>query len=98
MAESIVRLRVDSQEFESKLKRASQELLAMADNARRTGATFAIADKEELAFVQSLGQLQTSARSAKGSLAEMTKAFQDLIHLATDLHVLNKGTEQNHSL
>ena len=78
MAESIVRLRVDSQEFESKLKRASQELLAMADNARRTGATFAIADKEELAFVQSLGQLQTSARSAKGSLAEMTKAFQDL--------------------
>lgn len=78
MAESIVRLRVDSQEFESKLKRASQELLVMADNARRTGATFAIADKEELAFVQSLGQLQTSARSAKGSLAEMTKAFQDL--------------------
>ena len=78
MAESIVRLRVESQEFESKLKRASQELLAMADNARRTGATFAIADKEELAFVQSLGQLQTSARSAKGSLAEMTKAFQDL--------------------
>ena len=78
MAESIVRLRVESQEFESKLKRASQELLAMADNARRTGATFAIADKEELAFVQSLGQLQTSARSAKGSIAEMTKAFQDL--------------------
>ena len=69
MAESIVRLRVDSQEFESKLKRASQELLAMADNARRTGATFAIADKEELAFVSSLGQLQTSARSAKGSIA-----------------------------
>ena len=78
MAESIVRLRVESQEFESKLKRASQELLAMADNARRTGATFAIADKEELAFVSSLGQLQTSARSAKGSIAEMTKAFQDL--------------------
>ena len=36
MADSIVRLRVESQEFESKLKRASQELLAMAENARRT--------------------------------------------------------------
>ena len=78
MADSIVRLRVESQEFEQKLKRASQELLAMADYARRTGATFAIADKEELAFVSSLGQLQTSARSAKGTIAEMTKAFQDL--------------------
>ena len=78
MADSIVRLRVESQAFEQKLKRASQELLAMADNARRTGATFAIADKEELAFVASLGQLQTSARSAKGTIAEMTKAFQAL--------------------
>ena len=98
MAESIVRLRVESQEFESKLKRASQELLAMADNARRTGATFAIADKEELAFVQSLGQLQTSARSAKGSIAEMTKAFQDLSMHYRDLTAEEKASPYGQAL
>ena len=98
MAESIVRLRVESQEFESKLKRASQELLAMADNARRTGATFAIADKEELAFVQSLGQLQTSARSAKGSIAEMTKAFQDLSMHYRDLTAEEKAAPYGQAL
>ena len=98
MAESIVRLRVESQEFESKLKRASQELLAMADNARRTGATFAIADKEELAFVSSLGQLQTSARSAKGSIAEMTKAFQDLSMHYRDLTAEEKASPYGQAL
>lgn len=98
MAESIVRLRVESQEFESKLKRASQELLAMAGNARRTGATFAIADKEELAFVQSLGQLQTSARSAKGSIAEMTKAFQDLSMHYRDLTAEEKAAPYGQAL
>lgn len=98
MAESIVRLRVESQEFESKLKRASQELIAMADNARRTGATFAIADKEELAFVSSLGQLQTSARSAKGSIAEMTKAFQDLSMHYRDLTAEEKASPYGQAL
>ena len=98
MAESIVRLRVESQEFESKLKRASQELLAMADNARRTGATFAIADKEELAFVSSLGQLQTSARSAKGSIAEMTKAFQALSMHYRDLTAEEKASPYGQAL
>lgn len=98
MAESIVRLRVESQEFESKLKRASQELLAMADNARRTGATFAIADKDELAFVSSLGQLQTSARSAKGSIAEMTKAFQDLSMHYRDLTAEEKASPYGQAL
>ena len=78
MPESVARLRVESQEFEQRLKRATQELLATADAVRRTSATFAIADKEDLAFVESLGKLQTSARSAKGSIAEMTNAFQDL--------------------
>lgn len=98
MAESIVRLRVESQEFESKLKRASQELLAMADNARRTGATFAIADKDELAFVSSLGQLQTSARSSKGSIAEMTKAFQDLSMHYRDLTAEEKASPYGQAL
>lgn len=78
MAESIVRLRVQSDEYEQKLKRASQALLQMAENARRTGATFAVADKQELEFVSSLGRLQTTARTAKGRLGELTAAFTDL--------------------
>ena len=78
MADSIVRLRVESEEYEQKLKRASQSLLHMAENAREAGATFAIADKQELDFVASLGRLQTTAKTAKGKLGELTAAFTDL--------------------
>lgn len=78
MADSIVRLRVESEEYEQKLKRASQSLLHMAENARKAGATFAIADKQELDFVASLGRLQTTAKTAKGKLGELTAAFTDL--------------------
>lgn len=78
MANNIVRLEVQSNEYEQKLKRASQSLLQMAENARKAGATFAIADKQELDFVASLGRLQTTAKTAKGKLGELTAAFTDL--------------------
>lgn len=78
MANNIVRLEVQSNEYEQKLKRASQSLLHMAENARKAGATFAIADKQELDFVASLGRLQTTAKTAKGKLGELTAAFTDL--------------------
>ena len=41
-------MRVDSQEYDAKLKRAVAQLQQMEKKVRRTGATFAVADKEEL--------------------------------------------------
>lgn len=78
MADAVVRLRVESSEYDQKLSRATQQLQHMEKEVRRTGATFAYADKEELAFAQSLGQMETQATSAKGKIAEMTKAFTEL--------------------
>ena len=78
MADAIVRLRVESSEYDQKLSRATQQLQHMEKEVRRTGATFAYADKEEIAFVQSLGSMETKAESAKGKIAEMTKTFTEL--------------------
>ena len=78
MADAIVRLRVESSEYDQKLSRATQQLQHMEKEVRRTGATFAYADKEELAFVQSLGSMETKADTAKGKIAEMTKSFTEL--------------------
>lgn len=77
MADVITRLRVESNEYDNKLKRASQSLLSMQEAARRTGATMAIADKEEVKFAQSLGNMQTVARNAKGKLSEMTNSLTE---------------------
>lgn len=78
MADAIVRLRVESSGYDQKLSRATQQLQYMEKEVRRTGATFAYADKEEVEFIRSLGSMQTKATSAKGNVAELTNAFTDL--------------------
>lgn len=78
MADSIVRLRVDSQEYDAKLKRAAQGLASYIDGCRKVGGTLEVVEKETLQYVQALGRMDTTSRSAKGRLGEMTKAFTDL--------------------
>ena len=78
MADVITRLKVESQEYDSKLKNAVSQMAAMEQQVRRTGATFAYADKEELDFVKSLGQLSTQAASSKEKVTELTNSFMEL--------------------
>ena len=78
MAESILRLRVDSTEYENKIKRAAEGLQRYAEGCRKAGGTLTQLDEGVLEFTQALGNMNTSATSARGKLTEMTKAFTDL--------------------
>lgn len=78
MADAIVRLKVESQEYDSKLERATQKLQHMEKECRKIGGTFEYVDKEQLDLVKSLGQMETKATSARGKVAEMTKSYTDL--------------------
>ena len=78
MGDVITRLKVESQEYDAKLKNAVRQMNNMEQQVRRTGASFAYADKEELAFVQSLGRMTTQATNAKGKISELTTAFTEL--------------------
>lgn len=78
MADAIVRLRVESSEYDQKLSRATQQLQHMEKEVRRTGATFAYADKEEIAFIQSLGSMETKTSSARSQLREYTEALMQM--------------------
>lgn len=78
MADSLIRLRVDSAEYNNKLKRASEELNRYADGCRKAGGTLEHVDEGVLEFTRSLGKMETVATSARGKLAEMTKAFTDM--------------------
>lgn len=71
-------MRLESQDFDNKLKSATANLQHMEREVRRTGATFEYADKEELEFLQSLGQMQTKALDSSGKLKELTKSFTEL--------------------
>ena len=78
MADSILRLKVDSQEYDNKLKRAAQGLQQYADGCRKAGGTLERLDDGVLEFTKALGQMETVSKSAKGSIGEMTKAFTDM--------------------
>ena len=78
MAYSIVKLKVDSQEYDNKLKRAAEQLNRYAEGCRKAGGTLEHVDEGVLEFTRSLGKMETTANTARGKLAEMTKAFTDL--------------------
>ena len=78
MADSILRLKVESQEYDNKLKQAAQGLTRYADECRKVGGTLEVVEKETLDYVRALGQMDTASRTATGKLAEMKKTFTEL--------------------
>lgn len=78
MAENIVKLRVDSKEYEAKIDRARQGLLHLEQELQKTGKNFGQASKEQVQYVQQLGQMGTVAQTVRGKIGEMTKTFTDL--------------------
>lgn len=78
MAESVVRLRVDSQEYNDKLKNASTELNRFVEQTRRSGESMANASKGATEFVRAMGSMGTKAGNTKGQLREITTALTDL--------------------
>ena len=77
MADSILKLRVESSEYDNKLKRATEQLTRYADGCRKAGGTLQYVDDNVVEFARSLGRMETTATTARGKVAEMTKAFTE---------------------
>lgn len=93
MAESILRLKVSSEEYDNKLKRAAEGLQRYVDGCRKVGGTLEVVEKETLEYVRALGQMGTSATTTRGKLAEMTKAFTEFSHEYNQLSAEEKKGE-----
>jgi hypothetical protein len=78
MAESILKLRVDSSEYDSKIDRARQGLLHLGDSLNKAGKSFKDADADQVKFASDLGNMPTKTNTARGAVAELTKAYTDL--------------------
>lgn len=78
MADSILRLKVESQEYDNKLKRAAEGIQRYAEQCRAAGGTLEHLDDGVEQFVRELGKMDTTAKGARGSLSEMTKAFTEM--------------------
>ena len=92
MAESILKLRVDSTEYNDKLKRASQGLQQYAAQCRKVGGTLEVVEKDTLSYVKAVGRMETTSINAKGKLNEMTKAFVDLKMVYKEMSAAEKAS------
>lgn len=78
MADSILRLKVESQEYDQKIKRAAEGIQQYAQKCREVGGTLTKLDDGVLEFVQALGQMDTVATGTKQQLREMSNALTTL--------------------
>ena len=98
MAETVVKMRIDCQEYDNKLKRAADALNRYADGCRKAGGTLEILDDGVMDVVQSLGKMETSSNTARGKVAELTKAFTDLSFQYRQMSEAEKQSEPGKAL
>ena len=75
MADIITRLKLESGEYDNKIKRAVSGLQQMERECKSVGGTLAILDKDQLNYVRSIGKMETVSQSARGKIAELKQGF-----------------------
>ena len=78
MADIISRLKLESGEFDSKIKRAGQELLAYSEHCKKFSLQMGFANKDAVEFAKQLGNMQTASTTARGKINELSEAFVNL--------------------
>ena len=78
MADIISRLKLESGEFNSNIKRAGHELLAYSDHCRKVGLEMGYANRDAKDFARQLGSMATQSHTARGKINELTETFTNL--------------------
>lgn len=78
MADLVTRMRLDSSEYDQKVKRAAQNLLEFEAQCRATGQSMNTLSKDNLEYVRNLGQMQTASKNVRGRISELSSAFTEL--------------------
>lgn len=92
MADVITRLKVESSEYDAKIKRATASLQDMTAAAEKQGHKIATASKENVALAKALGNMQTVATSVRGKMNELTAAFENATHTYNRLTTTEKNS------
>ena len=78
MAENILKLRVDSAEYDSKIQRAASGLQHFVKACHDQGDVIGRVVGETKKYIQSMGNMETVAKNSKGKLNELTAAYTEI--------------------
>lgn len=93
MANSILKLTVESSEYDAKLKKAAEGIRHLAEVAHRGGGDLTGLEKAELDYIKALGDMETKSRSASGRLRELSNTYKELTVTYNELNEVEKADE-----
>lgn len=98
MADNILRLKVESSEYDAKLKKAAEGIRHLAEVAHRGGGDLAGLEKSELDYIKALGEMETKSRTASGQVRELTNTYKELKVVYNQLNDVEKADEGGKAL
>lgn len=98
MANSLLKLTVESSEYDAKLKKAAEGIRHLADVAHKSGGDLTGLEKAELDYIKSLGTMETKSRTAAGSVRELESTYKELKVIYDQLNEVEKADEGGKAL
>ena len=98
MADNILRLKVQSDEYDAKLKKAAEGIRHLAEVAHQGGGELTGLEKAELDYVKALGEMETKSRTAAGSVRELESTYKELKVIYDQLNDVEKADEGGKAL
>jgi methyl-accepting chemotaxis protein len=98
MANSLLKLTVDSSEYDAKLKKAAEGIRHLADRAHESAGELTGLEKSELDFIKALGEMETKSRSAAGQVRELESTYKELKVIYDQLNDVEKADEGGKAL
>lgn len=78
MSDSVVKLRIDSKEYDANIKRAGDALTEYFRKVREGSRSLDELDADTMSAVRAMGELGTLSDNTKGGLRELTQAITDM--------------------
>lgn len=98
MANSILKLKVESSEYDQKLANAAKGIRHLADVAHKGAGELTGLEKSEVDYIRSLGDMETKSRSASGQLRELSSSYKELKVVYDQLNEVEKADEGGKAL
>ena len=94
MADSILRLRVDSAEYDNKLKRAAEGIQRLASKIHDSQGEFVGLTNDQKEFIRNLQYMNTVSQTATGKVKELETAYKGLQTMYNGFNAFEKNSEE----
>ena len=98
MANSLLKLTVESSEYDAKLKKAAEGIRHLADVAHQSDGDLTGLEKSTLDYIKAVGEMETKSRSAAGQVRELESTYKELKVIYDQLNEVEKADEGGKAL